>query len=153
MRSRFGLWALLWVAVPATALAAPLIAYDDQLRNGFADWSWATHDLGQSVVVYAPTAGSSCPSNTITGTEPMGNSILAMLENSDNQRTKAMINTYGMAAINNTAASIGLTGTHLNHYPGCGGPPANQLTLADAGTIYEGIANGMRRSDLHERMF
>ena len=59
MRSRFGLWALLWVAVPATALAAPLIAYDDQLRNGFADWSWATHDLGQSVVVHGGTAAVS----------------------------------------------------------------------------------------------
>jgi hypothetical protein len=116
-----------------------------------------TSSLGQNVVVYAPTAGSSCPSNTITGTEPMGNSILAMLENSDNQRTKAMINTYGMAAINNTAATIGLTGTHLNHYPGCGGPPANQLTLADAGTIYEGIANGTllsstNRPELYSRM-
>jgi hypothetical protein len=97
--------------------------------------------LNQSVAVYAPGSGS-CPSNTINGTESMGNAILQMLENSDNQRTKAMINEYGMAAINNTAATIGLTGTHLNHYPGCGGPPANQLTLADAGIIYEGIANG-----------
>ena len=25
--------------------------YDDGLRNGFADWSWATHDLSQSAVV------------------------------------------------------------------------------------------------------
>ena len=116
-----------------------------------------TSSLSQNVVVYAPTPGSSCPSNTINGTEPMGNAILAMLENSDNQRTKAMINTYGMAAINSTAASIGLTGTHLNHYPGCGGPPANQLTLADAGTIYEGIANGTllsatNRPELYSRM-
>lgn len=116
-----------------------------------------TSSLSQNVVVYAATPSSSCPSNTITGTEPMGNAILAMLENSDNQRTKAMINTYGMAAINNTAASIGLTGTHLNHYPGCGGPPANQLTLADAGVIYEGIASGTllsstNRPELYARM-
>ena len=116
-----------------------------------------TSSLLQNVVVYAPPASGSCPTSTITGTEPMGNAILAMLENSDNQRTKAMINTYGMAAINNTAASIGLTGTHLNHYPGCGGPPANQLTLADAGVIYEGIANGTllsstNRPELYSRM-
>src|ERR1041384_6830017 len=84
--------------------------------------------LLQNVVVYAPPASGSCPTSTITGTEPMGNAILAMLENSDNQRTKAMIDTYGMAAINQTAATIGLTGTHLNHYPGCGGPPAHPLT-------------------------
>ena len=113
--------------------------------------------LAQNVVVYAAPASGSCPTSTITGTEPMGNSILGMLESSDNQRTKAMINTYGMAAINQTAAAIGLTGTHLNHYPGCGGPPANQLTLADAGMIYEGIANGTllsaaNRPELYARM-
>ena len=116
-----------------------------------------TSSLSQSVIVYAPPASGSCPTSTITGTEPMGNAILAMLENSDNQRTKAMIDTYGMAAINQTAAAIGLTGTHLNHDPGCGGPPANQLTLDDAGTIYEGIANGTllpstNRPDLYARM-
>ncbi len=106
--------------------------------------------LSQNVVVYAPPASGSCPTSTITGTEPMGNAILAMLENSDNQRTKAMIDTYGMAAINQTASTIGLTGTHLNHYPGCGGPPANQLTLSDAGVIYEGIANGTLLSSTNQ---
>src|SRR6185436_5316273 len=39
----------------------------------------------------------------------------------------------------------------------CGGPPANQLTLADAGLIYEGIANGAllsstSRAELYARM-
>jgi hypothetical protein len=68
-----------------------------------------------------------------------------------------MIDTFGFAAINQTAADVGLTGTHLNHYPGCGGPPANQLTLADAGIIYEGIANGTllsasSRTALYARM-
>jgi hypothetical protein len=113
--------------------------------------------LSQNVVVYAPPASGSCPTSTITGTEPMSNAILQMLESSDNQRTRAMIDTYGFGAINQTAANIGLTGTHLNHYPGCGGPPANQLTLSDAGIIYEGIANGTllsatNRPDLYSRM-
>jgi hypothetical protein len=113
--------------------------------------------LSQNVIVYAPPASGSCPTSTITGVEPMGNAILAMLENSDNNRTKAMIDTYGFAAINQTAQTIGLTGTHLNHYPGCGGPPANQLTLSDAGFIYEGIANGTllsstNRPSLYARM-
>ena len=113
--------------------------------------------LSDSVVVYAPPASGSCPTSTIIGTEPMGNAILQMLENSDNQRTKAMIDTFGFAAINATASAIGLTGTHLNHYPGCGGPPANQLTLADAGIMYEGIANGTllsasSRTALYARM-
>ena len=113
--------------------------------------------LSQNVIVYAAPASGSCPTSTVTGTESMGNAILQMLENSDNQRTRAMIDTFGFAAINQTAASLGLTGTHLNHYPGCGGPPANQLTLADAGKIYEGIADGSlvtasSRTALYARM-
>lgn len=113
--------------------------------------------LSQNVVVYAAPASGSCPTSTVIGTESMGNAILKMLENSDNQRTKAMIDTFGFAAINQTAQDIGLGGTHLNHYPGCGGPPANQFTLADAGIIYEGIANGTllsasSRSALYARM-
>jgi len=116
-----------------------------------------TASLGQNVVVYAPPASGSCPTSTITGTEPMSNTILQMLEVSDNQRTRAMIDTFGFGAINQTAANIGLSGTHLNHYPGCGGPPANQFTLSDAGVIYEGIANGTllpaaNRPDLYSRM-
>jgi hypothetical protein len=116
--------------------------------------------LTDSVVVYAPPASGSCPTSTIVGTEPMGNAILQMLESSDNQRTKAMIDTFGFAAINQTAADVGLTGTHLNHYPGCGanpGVPANQFTLADAGKIYEGIATATlvssdSRTALYARM-
>jgi beta-lactamase family protein/polyglycine hydrolase-like protein len=96
--------------------------------------------LNQSVVVYAAPASGSCPTNTIIGTETMSNAILQMLESSDNERTKAMIDTFGFAAINQTASDVGLSGTQLNHYPGCGGPPANEFTLADAGKIYEGIA-------------
>jgi hypothetical protein len=57
MRSRAGLLALWLAAVPAAA--APLTVYDDQLRNGFADWSWATHNLGQTAVVHAGTAAAS----------------------------------------------------------------------------------------------
>ena len=49
MKAHIGLVALVVapaiLAVPMAASAAPLTAYDDQLRNGFADWSWATHSL------------------------------------------------------------------------------------------------------------
>lgn len=38
-----------------SAQAAPLTVYDDQLRNGFEDWSWATHDMSQAAVVHAGT--------------------------------------------------------------------------------------------------
>ncbi|ADO72707.1 serine hydrolase [Stigmatella aurantiaca] len=113
--------------------------------------------LNQLVNLYAPTANSSCPSNTITGTETLGNAIYQMLEFSDNQRTKAVINAFGFTAINQTALTVGMASTRLNHYPGCGGPVANALTLDDAGVMYEGIANGSlltasSRTALYQRM-
>lgn len=42
----------------AAALEAqPLVVYDDQLRNGFVDWGWATYDLGWTGQVHsAPNA-------------------------------------------------------------------------------------------------
>jgi hypothetical protein len=59
VRPHTGLLALLLLAVPAVASAAPLTVYDDQLRNGFADWSWATHNLSQTSIVHAGTAAAS----------------------------------------------------------------------------------------------
>src|SRR4051794_19427593 len=54
VRPHIGLRAFLLPAVlsvAATAAGAPLTVYDDQLRNGFADWSWATHNLSQAACV------------------------------------------------------------------------------------------------------
>jgi hypothetical protein len=46
--------------IPLAARAAsPLTVYDDQLRNGFSDWSWATHSLVQASVVHGGTAAMS----------------------------------------------------------------------------------------------
>ena len=59
MNPRTGLLALLFSTVPLVAAAAPLTVYDDQLRNGFADWSWATHTLSQTAVVHTGTAAAS----------------------------------------------------------------------------------------------
>lgn len=44
--------ALLLLAV-SSAMAAALIAYDDQLQNSFQDWSWATHNLSNTSPVYS----------------------------------------------------------------------------------------------------
>jgi hypothetical protein len=113
--------------------------------------------LNQLVNIYAPSATGSCPTSTITGTETLGNAIYQMLEFSDNQRTRAVIDAFGFAPINQTADTAGMASTQLNHYPGCGGPVANALTLADAGRMYEGIANGTllsasSRTALYQRM-
>lgn len=52
----FALLALLWLLVHAPRIgtaATPMTIYDDALRNGFEDWSWATHDLNQSAIVHS----------------------------------------------------------------------------------------------------
>lgn len=43
--------AVLLLCVCSFAAAAPLAVYDDQLRNGFANWSWAANDLAQGGTV------------------------------------------------------------------------------------------------------
>jgi hypothetical protein len=102
--------------------------------------------LTQTVPIYAPNPdGSSCPVNTtITGSETIGAALTAMLENSDNVRTRMFIDMFGFAALNQTAQNLGMTSTHLSIYPGCG--ITNQMTLADVAKIYEGIADGTQLS-------
>ena len=39
--------------------SAQLAVYTDSLQNGFADWSWGTHDLAQTAVVHSGTAAIS----------------------------------------------------------------------------------------------
>jgi Glycoside hydrolase family 44 len=51
--------ALLLMAGAQAAGAAPLVVYDDQLRNGFDDWSWAAGTLFQTAVVHSGTAAAS----------------------------------------------------------------------------------------------
>lgn len=50
---------LLLLCLTTTVAAADLTLYDDQLRNGFQDWSWATHSLSQTAVVHGGTAAIS----------------------------------------------------------------------------------------------
>lgn len=50
------LFAFLLLSSPASA---QLAVYTDSLQNGFADWSWGTHDLAQIAVVHSGTAAIS----------------------------------------------------------------------------------------------
>src|SRR6185436_9363258 len=59
MHIRSALLVLALLAGAAAAAAVPLTVYDDQLRNGFADWSWATHNLAQTSTVHAGSAAVS----------------------------------------------------------------------------------------------
>ncbi len=115
-----------------------------------------TASLNQLVNIYAASSGS-CPTSTIIGTETLGNALRLMMGWSDNQRTRALIDAFGFSAINQTAQSIGMSSTSLNHYPGCGGPVPNRLTLEDAAILYDGIADGSllsasSRTELYARM-
>jgi hypothetical protein len=112
--------------------------------------------LGSSVETLTESSPEICPSaSTVNGSETISNAVLQMLENSDNVRTRALIDLYGFSAINQTAQSVGMTSTNLSIYPGCG--ITNQLTLSDAAKVYEGISNGAlisstSRSSLYARM-
>ncbi len=87
-----------------------------------------------------PSTNSSCNS----GNEDLIIAIEEMLEQSDNNRTMELELRYGRATLNNYAASLGLTHTHLNHQLGCGwyDQPRNQFSLEDAGLLYEYITDG-----------
>lgn len=101
--------------------------------------AWAFADL---VDVFQPPASGSCPTNTDIGDETLTVSMQEMLWHSDNQRTRVIVDTFGAANINATMAASGMGASSINHVIGCGGPPENQLTLADAGVLYEGSADG-----------
>ncbi|HVT60281.1 MAG TPA: glycoside hydrolase family 44 protein [Thermoanaerobaculia bacterium] len=61
-----GLLAGVGLARPPAALAAAaaLIAYDDKLENGFANWSWGTFNFSETAVVHSGTAAISfAPAN------------------------------------------------------------------------------------------
>ena len=84
-----------------------------------------------------------------TYVDQIGPVILAqMMKQSDNRATDGVVIRYGFAAINATAALVGMSKTALNHRIGCDrdSPPAgwahNQLTLNDAGLLYEKVENG-----------
>jgi Beta-lactamase enzyme family/Immunoglobulin domain len=87
---------------------------------------------------------NACPDTVApcnSGNDTLDTALALMLQNSDNNRTKSIHDRYGRTTLNNYAAFLGMASTHINHDIGCGQPP-NQLTLRDAGHLYELIANG-----------
>ncbi|MDH5299932.1 MAG: class A beta-lactamase-related serine hydrolase, partial [Gammaproteobacteria bacterium] len=84
---------------------------------------------------------SSCPQDTSPVWIPRSNAHNLMMVNSDNRWTQAFRVEYTETALNNTAIDLGMSSTKLNHRIGCGGTP-NQLTLVDAGKLYQAVRNG-----------
>jgi hypothetical protein len=99
-------------------------------------------------VTYSVNYNGTCPiAGPPNATQSLALTMRDMMWYSDNAATYGLCNRYGVANINNTAATVGLmTNTRINHTPiGCALPAVarpNQLTLQDAGMLYERIANG-----------
>ncbi len=99
-------------------------------------------------------AATSCPTTAQSGNEPLSTVLAAMMKSSDNARTRATVDTFGQNNINSMAQSIvGMNDSSINHVIGCGGPVANQLTLHDAGLLYEGVADGSLLDAGHHQQF
>jgi hypothetical protein len=89
-----------------------------------------------------PPPGSSCPGNTVNGSEAIDTADREMMWHSDNTRTRELNDYFGTTNVNMMAANIFMTHTAINHIVGCGGPIPNQTTLDDLALLYEGVANG-----------
>ena len=105
-----------------------------QLQNGSAA-------LSTLINQYQPPVSSSCPGNTVIGTESIQLADREMMWHSDNTRTRELVDYFGVANINYLMNSIGMIHSSINHVIGCGGPTPNQTTLADLSLLYEGVAN------------
>jgi hypothetical protein len=72
-----------------------------------------------------------------------------MMKYSDNRATDAVLNTFGRTNINVTADLLGMDDSHVYHRIGCpkeaspAGYHRNELTLFDAGLLYEAVAKGL----------
>jgi hypothetical protein len=97
--------------------------------------------LATAINKYIPPVGSSCPGNTVNGTEAINIADMEMMWHSDNTRTRELNDFFGTANVNTMANSLGLTHTAINHIVGCGGPIPDTTTLDDLGALYEGVAN------------
>lgn len=96
---------------------------------------------GGTIVPACNGTVSPCCSTAVTS-PTMATLLERMLTLSDNAATRAIVDNFGgFAPFNAEATAVGMTGTDLNSYIGCG-PPTNTMTLADAAKLYESIANG-----------
>jgi len=93
---------------------------------------------------YSP-AGSSCPGSSNPTSQFLSSVLSDMMEDSDNARTKAVIDYFGQGNINFTGTSIGMNNTLISHTLGCAGPAMtspNWTTLYDLMDLHEAVANG-----------
>jgi hypothetical protein len=70
--------------------------------------------------------------------------LTRMMQNSDNRTTRGFQLRWGHPTLNAFADSLGMTNTELRQIIGCGfnNGLRNDLTLVDAGKLYESVVNG-----------
>lgn len=93
---------------------------------------------------YSP-AGSSCPGSSNPASEPLSSVLSDMMENSDNARTKAVIDYFGQSNINFTGSGVGMNNTLISHTLGCAGPALtspNWTTLWDLMDLHMSVVGG-----------
>lgn len=92
--------------------------------------------------VFLATIGS-CPQDQNPFQESLDAVLRAMMRQSDNNRTQAVVARFGLANLNATAVRLGMAATVINHRIGCPlGLLPNQTTLQDVGILHEHVANG-----------
>jgi hypothetical protein len=92
--------------------------------------------------VYQP-GGADCPNdNTVAMNTDLEQTLQFMMVPSDNATTEGLRAFFGDANIAATMAALNMNNTAFNHPLGCAGPTPNDLTLVDAGRLYEAVATG-----------
>ena len=113
-------------------------------------------NLDAPIRVYETPPTGSCPGPATTNTEPLRDALRLMMRNSDNERTKAISDTFGIDNINAMAQTLGLTQTRVNHTIGCGDQARfnhNTMTLVDVGRLLESVADGHLLNAVNRQTF
>lgn len=94
-----------------------------------------------------PDCAADCPNPCPVDVDPfqiqLQTALRQTMEQSHNTRTQAVRVWFGEANINDTAQSLGMVNSLLQHRIGCGADAVanhNQLTLVDVGLLYEAVA-------------
>jgi uncharacterized protein (TIGR03437 family) len=94
-------------------------------------------------IVHYDNNAASCPNPPLpNGTESLSLALTELMWRSDNARSLALHNFFGLSKLNDLAASIGMKNTTLIQAPGCVTTPPAQMTLADAALLLDGVESG-----------
>jgi hypothetical protein len=98
-----------------------------------------TVTLSTQVPWFTDQTAGGCPLQTGPASDTLQNGLVAMMNPSDNRWTQALRDFFGDANIDATRQAFSMADTALLSIIGCGG---NQMTLVDAGNMYETVATG-----------